>query len=813
MAAFRKFWSGLGRLFRKRWLEITLPLVLGFMPIYESLEGIGLMNRLTRLNFDFYLETFPREPDTTWPVKIVDIDETALAEIGQWPWPRSTVASLVDRLTAMGAKAIVFDMVFAEPDRLSPKLMMAELVKADRGSTIDQTMVDSIMAGLGDNDQRLAEAIKASGRVVTGVALDNAASKTPAYLPKRSRIYLVNKNLPAGGDRSGDPGLWKNYNPVEGIISNLSPIERAASANAHFNMNSGVDGLVRRIPMINIFHPNPDISASDNEGATYYPSLAIAALKVGADDRRTQIIAETNSKPDKPLKLISNGKVFTISRVYFTSLKVGAHEVPVRENSELPLYFSGHIGPDPENPYYEHRYISAAHILDGTTPDEAVRDKYIFIGTSASGLKDLRSSPLDHLIAGVEFHVEALEQILQEKFITRPDDARGFEMLAAFLLAVLAVLVLQLCGPIVSAGLAIMAGAGIYGLSIYEFKASLLQIDPITPLASLSLAYLSALALNLWRTQSEKAELRGAFGLYLSPELVDELSDNPERLTLGGEIREMTILFSDIRGFTSISEQYDPQSLTKLINAFLTPMTASVLSKRGTIDKYMGDALMAFWNAPLDDANHAANACRAAIEMTALLGPLNDRLEEEAKAAGRKFLPLNAGIGMNTGPCCVGNMGSEQRFAYSVLGDAVNLAARLEGQTKSYGMAMIVGETTRAEIPTFSTIELDLIRVKGKLQPVTIYGLLGDETVANDPGFKKLEQTIDEMLIAYRAQNWEQARALLNEARAASEAIADRLPRGTKCEVLFDLYDGRIAEYRSNPPGEDWDGVFTATSK
>ncbi|MEM6902507.1 MAG: adenylate/guanylate cyclase domain-containing protein [Pseudomonadota bacterium] len=807
-----------GRLIKRYRLELVIPVMLALFPIWEQqhFRTAGIMDRLGRLNFDFYLRAMPRTPDPTWPVKIIDIDEKSLAEIGQWPWSRAVMADLVDRLSELDARVIVFDMVFAEPDRLSPQRMLASLSNSALASDTTLTSLSDAVADLPDNDERFADAIKASRRVIAGVTLDSNGPPRPAHQNKRGGVVFKDANLVKGGRRGDDLGIWRFQGSERGIVSNLTGIERAARGTGHFNMNAGVDGLVRRIPIIHAFHANPRAAMADGEGAHYFPGLSLQALRVGEGSRSGRIVANIVNNPDDMTSMLTDtGAEIPLSRTTYLSVEVAGRKIPVQPNGELILHFSGHTGPSnkPAEHYNKFRYVSATDVLNGRIEPSEIAGKYAFIGTSAAGLKDLRSSPLNQLIAGVEFHVEALEQMLQGEFLHRPRDANGIEFITAGVLGIGIIAVLQFAGSIIAGAMALTTVAGLYGASAYAFNYEKLMLDPILPITALILAYLSAMALNLWRTQSEKAELRGAFGLYLSPELVDELAQNPDRLKLGGEMRELTILFSDIRGFTSISEQYDPESLTKLINAFLTPMTASVLEKRGTIDKYMGDALMAFWNAPLDVDEHAKQACRSAIEMTALLGPLNVELERQATEAGRKFIPLNAGIGMNTGPCSVGNMGSEQRFAYSVLGDAVNLAARLEGQTKSYGMAMIVGETTKEQIDGFATIELDLIRVKGKLQPVTIYGLLGAEAEGADPAFQHLNQTVDEMLIKYRSQDWDGALALLDQMKAEAEALGERLPRGTNVQVLYDLYAERISAYRADPPGEDWDGVFVATSK
>jgi adenylate cyclase len=291
----------------------------------------------------------------------------------------------------------------------------------------------------------------------------------------------------------------------------------------------------------------------------------------------------------------------------------------------------------------------------------------------------------------------------------------------------------------------------------------------------------------------------------MSPVMVERLAADPSLLKLGGEKRDMTLLFCDVRGFTSISEQYDAEGLTHLINRFLTPMTDLILRNRGTIDKYMGDCIMAFWNAPLDDPAHAENACRAALQMVAGLGPVNDALEAEAHQTGGPFTPIRIGIGLNSGPTVVGNMGSDQRFDYSVLGDTVNLASRLEGQSKTYGVTILLGDDCAKQAPGFAILPLDLIRVKGKSQAVAIHALIGDESVARGAEFTDLAALHADFIASYRARSWSAARAALDKARAGGQAWG--------LNALYDLYAARLAAYEADPPGPDWDGVFVALGK
>jgi adenylate cyclase len=343
------------------------------------------------------------------------------------------------------------------------------------------------------------------------------------------------------------------------------------------------------------------------------------------------------------------------------------------------------------------------------------------------------------------------------------------------------------------------------GTSWYLFAEHRILFDAGFAVASMLVLYVLLTYAGYAREEAGRRQVRNAFSHYLSPAMVEKLAENPSRLSLGGEKRDMTMLFCDVRGFTTISEQFDAEGLTRLINKLLTPLTDIILRGQGTVDKYMGDCIMAFWNAPLDDADHARHACLAALAMNAEMVPLNERLAAEASAEGRPHLPLKIGIGINSGEVVVGNMGSDQRFDYSVLGDQVNLASRLEGQCKTYGVDIVIGENTRQKAPDLAFLELDLIKVKGKTTAVRIHSLLGDETVRQSETFTALSGRHAEMLAAYRAQRWAAARNAI--------ALCRDLCSGYDLGGVYALYEERINVYATNPPGLAWDGVFTATSK
>jgi adenylate cyclase len=412
-------------------------------------------------------------------------------------------------------------------------------------------------------------------------------------------------------------------------------------------------------------------------------------------------------------------------------------------------------------------------------------------------------------MAGVEIHAQLVENILSDTLLVRPNYAVAVELASAFALCLLVILLT----PVLSAAVLIAASLiflATFGLGSYSlFQNHRILLDPSFPMAAGLVTMIFMSTANYLREERRRRRIRTAFGQYVSRDLVDRLSENEEGLTLGGETRELTLLFSDVRGFTAIAESYreDPAALTQLMNRLLTNLSNAILARGGTIDKFMGDAVMAFWNAPLDHADHARSACAAGLGMIEAVERLNREREAEARAGGTAFMPLNVGIGINTGTCTVGNMGSDMRFDYTAVGDPVNLASRLEGQSRTYGLPVIVGSATRAQAEEFAFLEIDLIRVKGKLQAERIFALMGDANLRGTPVFAEAEAANVQMLAAYRAQDWDGAEAALS----ALDALDARL--GRRLQGYLALYRRRIATGLATPPGADWDGVFDATDK
>ena len=643
--------------------------------------------------------------------------------------------------------AVGFDIVFAEADRMSPA------VAADGFRGLDAETREKLMS-LPSNDTVLADAMKRAGGVVVGQA--GAATPAPRVDGAAAQTGFA--------VRGPDPRSFLVTFP--GLLRNVRPIEEAAAGRGLFSINPERDGIVRRVPVV--------MEAQD----ALVPALTMEMLRVVT--RATAILIRTD---DAGVRAVA----------------VPGLEVPTDRNGQFWVHFNKH---DPA------RYVSAADVLNGRTPPDRFRGRLVLIGTSAVGLLDIKTTPVEPAMPGVEVHAQILENVLTKSLLTHPSYAIGAEIVAAVVFGI-AIIV---AAPMLPAAIVIALGAGLIagliGMSLYFFVAQNLLIDFTYPLMSCWLIYLVLTFVNYFREQQQRQQIRSAFGYYLSPPLVEQLAKSPEKLVLGGEERRMTILFSDVRGFTTISEHYkdDPQGLTRLMNRFLTPLTNAIIERKGTIDKYIGDAIMAFWNAPLDDDEHEANACDAALEMLARAEALNVELKREAETSGGVCMPLRIGIGLNSGPCVVGNMGSDFRFNYSVLGDTVNLASRLESRTKDYRLSMVIGSRTAERARAkFATMEIDLIQVKGKKVPETVFTVLGGAEVGQDPRCRELSELNASMLAAYRKQQWDDARRIIDRCR--------KLANGFGVDGLYDMYVERIEVYRAEPPPPDWTGVYEAESK
>jgi len=732
---------------------IVALLVLGNALFLRAADPSALA-RLRDFAFDSYQRIQPREYNPQSPVRIVDIDEAALSEYGQWPWPRTVIAKLVDKLTAKGAAVVAFDAVFAEPDRSSITQMVHDLV----GITDEETL-EKLAAAIPDSDQVLARAI-AQSRVVMGFGFDIKGTE------KQPRTF---HGVAFAGD---EPSQF--LPEQQGTVKSIEILEAAAKGNG--SVNTDVESVViRRVPML--------FRVAGYKGL--FPALSIEALRV-AQGAASYFVKSSGA----------SGEWAFGQRTGIVAIRVGDIQVPTDGRGRMRLFDTGHRS---------ERFVSARAVMKDEVSPDKIEGHVIFVGTSAIGLKDVRNTPVQDAVPGVEVHAQLAEQMVNQAFLARPDFADGAEFLYLLAIGLLFVWLLpRLKAGIMAIVALLFIGAGLLVPWIAYSQYQLL-FDPIYPPATLAVIYVGGTALAFMRTERERAEIRGAFGHYLSPELVEQLARNPRLLQLGGEQREITVMFTDVRGFTTISEQFDPQGLTRFMNRFLTPMTDLILSRQGTIDKYMGDAIMAFWNAPLAVPDHARRACGAALAMQERLTALNQEWQAEAAAEGRRHIPVNIGVGLNTGPASVGNFGSEQRFTYSCLGDDVNLASRLEGQCKTYGVGIIIGDKTRAQADDFATIELDLIMVKGKTEPERVFALLGDATTAQTPRYLALMEKQGEFLQRYRSGGFADALGMIDACDAAAEAAGWR-------QGYYEMMRERLKSLMDDPPA-DWTGVYVAKEK
>ncbi|AHB48466.1 guanylate cyclase [Hyphomicrobium nitrativorans NL23] len=690
--------------------------------------------RLRLSVFDTYLNLKPREADPTFPVRIVDIDEASLAKIGQWPWPRSELARIVERLANSGAKTVAIDLILAEPDRLSPAALARQ---AETRRELAPIVAE--LAALPSNDTLLASAMTKLP-VVLGFAGDIAranALRTP-------KVALV-----TAGD---DPRTFVPRFP--GAIEPLPELAAAAAGEGAVNWLPARDQIVRSVPLL--------VSAGD----TLAPTLVLEALRTGMGETTAFVRASGGSG------VLAFGQETGVETV-----RIGATVLPTTSDGQLWLNFAR---ADPR------RYLSAHTILDGTFTPEEVRSRHILIGASATGLLDLRATPLAASVPGVEIHAQAIEQMLAGTHLTRAPFATGAEIVFLLLAGVLVSVAIHRSGALAAAVIGASAVAAVATGSWLAFSEGGYLLDPVYPALALVGVYLTGSLLSYIRTETDRARVKRAFGHYVAAPLLEQLAQDPSRLKLGGEMRDVTLLFADVRGFSRLSEGMDAETLIRFVNRLFTPLSEIILAGRGTIDKFMGDAVMAFWNAPVPDPGHAAAACRAALAMQHEMRRLNREDAARNAAEGLPHTPIRIGIGLNTGACCVGNVGSPERFDYSVLGDAVNVASRIESATKLYGVPILAGERTVQEAPGFAFLEIDATaQLSGKDRPERLFALAGDERIAQSAEFRKFAACYAALKSAAAADG-ETMQDKRTACRAALAALASAHPAAMSLDGMLE---------------------------
>ena len=730
---------------------LGLALVLVMLGHSAHLYRIGLIERLDAIFYDARLRlTMPYGIDER--IVIVDIDEKSLAEQGRWPWGRDRLATLMDKLfDHHGVHVVGFDVVFAEPDISSGiKSLESLAAKELRGYKPFHSVLRELRSRL-DYDGRFAASLK-NRKVILGYylsSIEGGHSSGALPPPTLSAESFAGRTIAFT--------QWQNHG------GNLPFLQEAAAGAGHFNPLVDFDGISRRVPLL-----------AEYKGA-YYESLSLGVVRALLD-----------FPPVFPGYANHQDKSLGIEWIELPT-EQGSLSIPVDENVAALIPYRG--------PQGSFRYISATDVLTDRVAPEALRDRIVLIGTSAPGLMDLRATPVSAAYAGVEVHANLIAGMLDGNIKHKPDYLLAADLFQVLIAGTLMVLLLPLLSPMKSTllGAFLVSAVVLVNFSLWQAN------NVVMPLANVFMLVVLIYALNMsWgyfvesKTKRQFTEL---FGQYVPPELVDEMAKNPEGYSMEGRKADLTVLFSDVRGFTTISEGLEPDQLASLMNEYLGAMTEVIRERRGTLDKYIGDAIMAFWGAPVTNSEHARHAVLTALEMQRAMLELNKDLLDKG------WPELKIGVGVNTGPMTVGDMGSPVRKAYTVMGDAVNLGSRLEGITKQYGVGVIIGEETKDRLGSdFVLRELDRVRVKGKIEPIGIYEPLGTVDQLEAATLDQVA-TWNQTLQAYRAQDWDRAEILL-------ENLTRKHPH-----YLYDLYAERIKMYRENPPGPDWDGVTTFSTK
>jgi adenylate cyclase len=700
-------------------------------------ESPWIVTELQERTFDAYQRLQPRAYQD-FPVRIVDIDEASIAAYGQWPWPRTRLAAIVNRLTELGAGAVAFAVIFPEPDRTTLKQLGSDIAIEDRQ---ERELALKLLASLPDHDKLFASAMS---RTPTVLGFATSTSPNGTRPAARAGLAFV-------GVKPTDV-----LTPFRGALSNIPVLEEAAAGVGGINLSSrDRSGIIRRIPML------------FSDGERIYPGLAGEALRV-AQGQKGIVVRGTGASGEA-----DSGHAALLD------MRIGDFPIPLTEDGETWLYY------DRDRP---ERYVSVKDLLDPEKEAQVrrrIEGSIILVGTSAAGLTDLRATPLGRLMPAVSVHAQLIEQILAQDFISRPDWANGLEIIVTVLLAVFVAVMLVSFGAQFSLIAGVIALALALAGSWFAFSHFRLLLDPIYPSLAAITMYIAMERMLRVASDKEKKFVRQAFGQYLAPELLARLESSPKAMELGGEAREITVMFMDVRGFTPISEKLSATELVDFINTLLQPLSEAIQNELGTIDKYIGDSIMAFWNAPLDIADHPVRACRAALKMREAVKQLNADDSFGFEDRGISGGEVRIGVGLNFGIACVGNMGSERRFNYSAMGDVVNVSARIEAANKDLNTDLLVSQEVAAVAKGIAMLEAGEILLKGKSLPTKLFALVGDETVAASPQFAELSHLHERLLRSLAARDATEAAAALAACRA--QAPAD-------LSGLYDHFGDRIAE-------------------
>ena len=729
---------------------------------------VPLLDMLELRSFDLrFLSRGPREPSPS--IALARIDEESLDRLGRWPWPRSHFAALIDALSRGGARVIGFDAGFWEPDENSELRFVAQLRESLDGLGIRDARLDALLeqARTGaDHDRALADAMRrSSAPVVLGyffhmpdedprasgggadrqIDTEEAARRIDALRPAQYPLVMEE-------DPDHRPALETAIAPEV----NLPLLLEAAASSGYFDVRQDRDGVVRWMPMV--------IQAGD----ALFPPLSVATVWQALGTPRLQV---------------------DIAREGVKGIRVGPRFVPTDEKGRLLIDYAG--------PRHTFPSWSIADIVAGAVPDHAFRDRIVLVGATATALYDMRSTPFGHVFPGVEIHANVIDNILTDRFLTRPAWSEIFDLLAIVVLGSAVGLILPRASARVGLlSVALLAVAYVV-LAHWLFVERGMWLGIVYPLFALGANYFLLTLYYYVRETRERKRIHDAFGRYVAPTVVDQMLADPGRLELGGEEKVLTVLFSDLANFTTYSERCAPRELIGLLSEYYARMTEPIFAQQGMIKEYVGDELMAIFGAPLDQPDHAVRACVAALDMREARRALNEDWISKGRA------PLTARTGINSGVMLVGNVGSVYRISYGALGDEVNLGSRLEGLNKIYRSEILVGENTVTLLgDAFRLRVIDLVRVVGRQRPTRIYELLGRSGESLPEARERSLSCYAEGLRAYRERCFDDARAPL-------EACLAAWPGDGPARTLLE----RCAELCLAPPPTDWEGVYEATVK
>ena len=709
-----------------------------FKPVYCQL----LENKL----YDVFLSkthsklTEPR-------VVIVDIDEYSLEIFGQWPWPRYRVALLLKKIQMAGALAVGNDILFGEPDGTSPAVIKQTL-KRDLKIDVD---FKGLPPELMDNDQLFSNVL-GTGPFALGYSFyfkeDEINARQAPALP---RLKISEVRQPGAGS------AVQYVIPAAHVIPPMPVFLKQCSNAGFMNTLTDRDGVLRRVPLMIAWQGN------------IYPHLSLVTILTAFNGRL----------PDPMVKISSGG---------IESMKLGDTVVPLESNGSMLVNYKG--------PSRTFPYLSAAHVLEDKIPVDLIENKIVFLGSSAAGLMDIRVSPLDEVFPGVEVNATIVDNILNQDFITIPDWIPGMELFLILFWGIVTTFLIGWADAILMLPVMLLLATGAWYSSLWFLNTRQIWVSPFFPILVLAANFSILNLFKFWFSERKKKFYRSAFSKYVSKAVVDQISEFPEKMSLEGEEKEISIMFADIRSFTTLSEKLSPSQVTMLLHDYFTPVTKSIIKNHGTLDKFIGDAVMCFWNAPLDVQDHRQLAVKTGFEMLDALVGLNQVFID------KYGIEIDIGIGIHSGRCRVGNMGSADLFDYTIIGDNVNLTSRLEGLTKFYGVKLIVSQPITSCLPDGLLFqELDQVRVKGKTEPVTIY------TVFQPKQEQRLDLEIEltahqQGLSVYKKRQFQRAKTLF-------QGLCLRYPQ----RKIYSIYLSRCAFFIQSPPEDGWDGVFDHKTK